>query len=124
LGIQADEHRWWAAALVMLGSVGLATCFNPVPGFWSNYVLDIVGPAWNYILLRGLFTNKPTPWSRFFTPEKALVLIAFVCVAIEAAQYFKLYEAHYDPYDFVAYLSLLVPIYLVDAWLLCPRRRA
>ncbi len=69
MDVRFEEHRWWAAVLLVLGSVGLATCFLPAPGFRSSYVLDIVGPAWNYILLRGLFTNKPTPWSRFFTPN-------------------------------------------------------
>lgn len=116
MGIQVDEHRWWAAALVVLGSVGLATCFLPASGFWSSYVLDVVGPAWNYILLRGLFTNKPAPLLRFFSPEKTLFLIAGMCFFIEAAQYLGLYDAHFDPYDFVAYGALLVPIYLLDKW--------
>lgn len=117
MGRRLEDNHWWATALVLLGTLGLATTFIPAQGFWSSYVLDIVGPAWNYILFRGLFTDEPTPLSRFFNPETTLVLIACVCCFVEAGQYFGLYEAHYDPYDFVAYFSLLVPIYLADKWL-------
>ena len=111
------EHHWWAAALVLLGTLGLATGFIRVPGFWSNYVLDVVGPAWNYILIRGLFSRKqPTTLSRLFGPEVAIVVIIVVCVLIEGAQYLQLYDAHYDPYDFVAYVSLVLPCYVIDRW--------
>jgi hypothetical protein len=82
-------------------------------------VLDMAGPAWNYALLRGLFSRKqPAMLSRFLTPERALFLIIAVCGLIEAMQYFKLYEAHYDPCDLLAYVSLLVPRYAIDRWLL------
>ena len=102
-----------------LGAVGLTTCFVRSPGFWSSYVLDIVGPAWNYILIRGLFSRtQPAMLSRFLTPEAALVVIVTTCALIEAAQYLRIYEAHYDPVDFVAYVSLVVPCYAVDRWLL------
>jgi hypothetical protein len=56
--------------------------------------------------------------SRFLTPEGALFLIVAVCGVIESAQYFQLYEAHYDPYDFLAYVSLLLPCYAIDRWAL------
>jgi hypothetical protein len=114
---QSIEHRFWAAALVALGTIGLATGIVRAPGFWSSYVLDIVGPAWNYILIRGLFSKRqPAMLSRFFTPEAALFSLIAVCFLIEAGQYIRLYEAHYDPYDFLAYVSLLVPCYAVDRW--------
>jgi len=112
------EYRCWAVALVVLGTVGLSTGLVPARGFWSSYVLDVVGPAWNYILLRGLFSKtQPAMLSRL-TPEGTLLLIVAVCGVIEAAQYFRLYEAHYDPYDFLAYVSLLLPCYAIDRWAL------
>ena len=116
---QIPEHRYWAVSLVVLGTIGLSTGLVSARGFWSSYVLDTVGPAWNYILLRGLFSKtQPAMLSRFLTPEGTLFLIVIVCSLIEAAQYFQLYEAHYDPYDFLAYVSLLVPCYAIDRWLL------
>jgi hypothetical protein len=102
---------------MVLGAVGLAAGFIRGPRFWSGYVLDIVGPAWNYILIRGLFSkSQPAMLSRFVNPEAAFVLIATVCFLIEVAQYLELYDATYDPRDFLAYLSLLVPCYIVDRW--------
>ena len=113
------EYRYWAVALVVLGTIGLSTGLVRARGFWSSYVLDVVGPAWNYILLRGLFSKtQPAMLSRFLTPEGTLLLIVAVCGVIEAAQYFQLYEAHYDPYDFLAYVSLLLPCYAIDRWML------
>jgi hypothetical protein len=79
--------------------------------------LDIVGPAWNYVLLRGLFSRtQPAMLSRLLTPEAALVLIIAARFLIEAAQYLQLYESHYDPFDFLAYVSLVVPCYMIDRW--------
>ena len=112
------EHRYWAVSLVVLGTIGLSTGLVSARGFWSSYVLDIVGPAWNYMLLRGLFSKaQPAMLSRFLTPEGTLFLIIAVCGLTEAAQYFQLYEAHYDPYDFLAYVSLFLPCYAIDRWL-------
>jgi hypothetical protein len=119
-----SERRFWAALLILLCSFGLATGVRPAPGFWSSYVLDMTGPAWGYILLRGLFAkDQQTHLSAFFTPEVTLVFITTACTLIEIAQYLRLYEAHHDPYDFLAYVSLLVPCYVIDRWLLARRGR-
>jgi len=37
-----------------------------------------------------------------------------VCIGIETAQYLELYDSIFDPWDFVAYASLLIPFYLID----------
>jgi hypothetical protein len=81
-------------------------------------VLDIVGPAWNYILLRGIYTSKKSG-SLFFRlkPDAAALIILAICFLIETAQYFKLYEARFDPYDYLAYVSLLLPVYLIDKYI-------
>jgi hypothetical protein len=68
---------YWAIALVVLGSTALATNWIDLGSFWKGYVLDMTGPAWNYILFRGLYTSrKDNAWSRFF-----------LCAGIESAQF-------------------------------------
>lgn len=110
---------FWKISLVILGSTVLATCLIRVPGFWSSYVLDMVGPAMGYILLRVQYNSKQSTFLSFkFTPESAALLIFGICFVIETSQYFKLYEAHFDAYDYVAYISLLIPCFLIDRWLI------
>jgi len=109
----------WKIAIMLFGTIALLSGLVKDPGFWSSYVLDIVGPAWNYILLRGLYTsNKSTFMSLKFTPETAAFIIFGTCVLVKTTQYFKLYNAHFDPYDYLAYGSLLLPCYLLDKYLL------
>ena len=108
---------YWAAGLVVLGGTGLATTMIDLGDFWKGYVLDITGPAWNYILFRGLFTSKTeNVWTRFFTPKKTLLIFLLVCTGIEMAQYFNLYDATYDPWDFLSYVSILIPLFLLDSY--------
>lgn len=91
---------FWKIALVIFGSTVLATCLIRIPGFWSNYVFDMVGPAMGYILLRVQCTSKESTFLSFkFTPESAALIIFGICIVIETSQYFKLYDAHFDPYD-------------------------
>ena len=95
--------------------VFIATEIIKIPGFWSSYVADIAGPAWFYILLRGLYTNNPNRLCKIFhAPEIAVITVILICVTGEMAQYYGLYNRVYDPYDFIAYASLLLPLYMVD----------
>lgn len=83
--------------------------------FWRGYVLDMTGPAWSYILVRLRYTRwVDHRWTRFFTPNRTVLLVLGSCFAIEGAQYLRLYDATFDPWDLAAYASLLVPAYLVD----------
>ena len=108
---------YWAAGLIVLCATGLATTWVDLGAFWKGYVLDITGPAWNYILFRGLFTSySDNVWRRFFTPKKTFFIFLFVCAAIEGAQYFNLYDATYDPWDFLSYVSVLIPLFLLDSY--------
>ena len=108
----------WKIVLVVLAGIGLSTGLVKTPGFWTSYVLDIAAPPWNYILIRGLFTSKKTTFfSIKFKPETAALLIIGIACLIETAQYFKIYAAHFDPYDYIAYISLLLPCYLIDKFL-------
>jgi len=42
------------------------------------------------------------------------MLFVLVCVGIEGAQFFQLYDATFDPWDFIAYVSVLVPLFILD----------
>jgi hypothetical protein len=109
---------YWAIALFFLWAIGLASIWIDLGNFWKGYVLDMVGPAWNYILFRGLFTTQAdNVWTRFFTPKKTLFIFLFVSFGIEIMQYFNVYNATYDPWDFLAYVSILIPLFLIDSLL-------
>lgn len=110
---------YWAASLVILGLLGLSTIWFDLGKFWKGYVLDMAGPAWNYILFRGLFTTKSNiAWIHFFTPNRTLVLFLTICFGIELLQYFQIYESTYDTWDLLAYISILIPIFLIDKMLI------
>ena len=111
-----DRHApFWALGFVVLCATGLATIWIDGNRFWKGYVLDMTGPAWNYILFRGRFTSRANNfWTRFFTPKRTVMIFLAVCFGIESAQYFGLYEATFDPLDFFAYVSILVPLYILD----------
>ena len=109
------QAPYWAAALAVLGIIGISTTWIDLGDFWKGYVLDMCGPAWNYILFRGLFTAKrDNTWTRFFTPVRTLIIFLSVCFGIEMAQYFELYDSTYDQWDFLAYASILIPIFFID----------
>ena len=106
---------YWAAALVLLMAAGLSTIWLKPGGIWNSYVLDICGPAWTYILIRGLFTSKSdNAWTRFFNPLRSFLVIVLAAFGIEIIQYFGLYESTFDPWDFPAYLLILLPLFLRD----------
>ena len=119
----SDEKRqkhntmapYWAAGLIFLCGPGLAANWLDLGHFWKGYVLDMTGPAWNYILFRGLFTTyAENQWTRFFTPMRTFLVFIAICFGIEGAQYLRLYKATFDPWDFVAYVSILLPLFLLD----------
>ncbi len=106
---------YWAIALVTFGVLGLSTIWIDFGKFWKGYVLDMTGPAWNYILFRGLYTaHADNIWTRFFTPNRTLAIFLIVCFGIETLQYFKIYTSTFDLWDLLAYISILVPLYLID----------
>ena len=114
---------YWAAGLVVFGVTGLATIWIDLGDFWKGYILDMTGPAWNYILFRGLFTSyAENAWTRFFTPIKTLSIFLLVCAGIEGAQYFNLYEATYDPWDLLSYVVIMIPLFLLDSYQLNSNR--
>jgi hypothetical protein len=109
------QAPYWAAALVVLMGTGLASVWLDGGTFWKGYVLDITGPAWAYILVRGRFTARADNlWTRFFTPLRTMLIFVAVLYGIEIAQFFRLYEATFDLMDFFAYISVLFPLFILD----------
>jgi len=77
----------------------------------------MTGPAWTYILVRRLFTAESRDrWALTFTPVVTFVVCTLVLFAIEGAQYLQWYESTFDPWDFVAYISLLLPAFILDLY--------
>jgi len=106
---------YWAIALIVFGVIGLSTIWIDLGTFWKGYILDMTGPAWNYILFRGLFTAEANnAWTRFFTPVRTLVIFLLVCFGIESMQYLKIYDSTFDTWDLLAYCSILIPLFLID----------
>jgi len=115
--MQRSVKIGWKIAIILLGIIGLSTGLSNQPGFWTSYVLDMVGPVWNYILIRGQYSAKQTFLFFKLSPEFALFLIIGICFLIETSQFFKLYKAHFDPWDYLAYISILIPCYLIDKYI-------
>ncbi|MFC2088902.1 hypothetical protein ACFLSX_04810 [Calditrichota bacterium] len=121
----SKETFAWKITIIILGLIGLSTGVVKFNSFWTSYVLDIVGPAWNYILFRGLYSSKQSGFlSINFTPESALITILGICFIIETSQYFNIYNATFDSYDYLAYISVIVPIYLIDRRILRKRKKS
>ncbi len=117
--VRSEKHNrnapYWAMGLFILGTLGLSTIWIDLGTFWKGYVLDMTGPAWNYILFRGLFTSKADNlWTRFFTPNRTLLIFLIVCFGIETIQYFEIYDSTFDAFDLLAYVSILIPLFVID----------
>jgi len=114
--IKHDKYApYWAVTLVVLVILGLSTSWLDLGKFWKGYVLDMTGPAWNYIFFRGLNTSySDNAWRRFFTPNRTFAIFIIVCFGIETLQYFKIYDSTFDWWDLLAYISILVPLYSID----------
>jgi len=106
---------YWAITLIILLGIGLSIIWLDFGNFWKGYVLDMVGPAWAYVLFRGLFTKKANnTWTRLFTPTRTLIIFLTVCFGIETLQYFEIYNSTFDFWDFFAYISILIPLFVID----------
>jgi hypothetical protein len=106
---------YWAAILIILLGTGLLTILLDFGAFGKGYLLDMVGPGWAYILFRGLYTSKvENIWTRFFSPNRTLLIFLILCFGIETLQYFKIYDSTFDTWDFLAYISILIPLFLID----------
>ena len=114
---------FWKALIIFLGLLTLSSSLIGISGFWSSYVLDIAGPALGYSLIRAQYkSSKATFLSLRFSPELAVILIVGICILIETSQYLELYESYFDPYDLLAYVSAIIPIYIIDKLIIARRK--
>lgn len=122
--VRLNATYFWKISLILLCLIGLSTGLMSSAGFWTSYVLDIAGPAWCYILIRAQYKSTGSTFlSIKFTPEIAAILIVGICAIIETSQYFHLYDAHFDPYDYLAYVSGVIPFYIIDKWNLTIKKK-
>ena len=109
----------WKIILILSGSAVLSACIIEQPGFWSGYAADMFGPVMTYILLRDIYNCSQSSVILFrVKPETALFITIGVSYTIETCQYFQIYQSTFDRCDYLAYISLLVPVYLADRLLL------
>ncbi len=111
--------RFWKIVFLISLFLTAGTVLVEIEGFWSSYLFDIVFPAYLYIYLRGIFQEKHVhQWLRKLSPSMIFAMLIGITFIMEIGQYFGIYKGHYDPIDFLAYVSILGPCYLVDQWLL------
>jgi hypothetical protein len=109
---------FWKFLLIFLGLLVLSSGLISSPGFWSSYLLDISGPAMVYVLLRARYkSGNHTFLTLKFSPETALQIVILICFLIETSQYFKLYPSHFDLFDYLAYISGVLVVYVLDKWI-------
>jgi hypothetical protein len=110
-----SERIFWKIVLICFGLVALSSGLFRESKFWSGYVLDLTGPAWIYMLIRGQYKSEDATFLKIkFSEELALFLVIALSFAIEMMQYFEWYDSTFDPLDFLAYFSGVFVIYLID----------
>ena len=114
---------WRLLSWVLFGAFLVAAVLNMTEtpaGFATNHLADLVGPAWLYIVFRGLAEpEKRNRLGRFIgaTPERAAIILFAGSSATEIAQIYwpsGLFAGRFDPLDIVAFAIGLFPLYLVD----------
>ena len=95
--------------------LSLGALLIEIDGFWNNYLLDIVFPAFWYLTFRGI-SQKGNAHPLLQKLSPTIIFGSLVCLTftMESGQYFGFYWGTYDPIDFLAYLSILGPCYLID----------
>ncbi|HSJ31511.1 MAG TPA: hypothetical protein VK933_08760, partial [Longimicrobiales bacterium] len=89
-------------------------------GFATNHLADLVGPAWLYIVFRGL--AEPEKRSRLgralgATPERAAMILFIGSSVTEIAQIYwptGVFAGRFDPLDIVAFAIGILPLYAAD----------
>ena len=113
--LKSKTTLFWKVILIVLGIISLSSGLIRSPGFWSAYLLDIEGPAWGYVLLGARYKAGDSGFLTFrFSPEVALAVTIIICYLIKVAQSLEIYNPHFDPYDFLAYITGILPVYPVD----------
>jgi hypothetical protein len=89
-------------------------------GFATNHLADVVGPAWLYIVFRGLAEPTKRNWlGRILgsTPERAAAVIFVGSSVTEIAQIYwptGVFAGRFDPLDIAAFAVGILPLYWAD----------
>jgi hypothetical protein len=122
---------WRLLSWVLFGAILVAAVLNMTgtpAGFATNHLADLVGPAWLYIVFRGLAEpEKRNRLGRFLgaTPERAATILLVGSAATEFTQIYwpsGVFSGRFDPLDIAAFAMGLLPLYLVDKKLQTPSR--
>jgi hypothetical protein len=114
---------WRLLSWVLFGAFLVAGALNmtgTAAGFATNHLADLVGPAWLYIVFRGLAeSGKRNRLGRFLgaTPERAATILFAGSCATEFTQIYwpsGVFSGRFDPLDIAAFAIGLLPLYLVD----------
>ena len=114
---------WRLLYWVLFGAFLVAAVLNmtdTAAGFATNHLADLVGPAWLYVVFRGLAEpKKRTRLGRILgaTPERAAIILFVGSSITELTQIFwpsGLFSGRFDPLDIAAFAIGIVPLYLVD----------
>jgi hypothetical protein len=114
---------WRVLSWVLFGAFLVAAILNMTDtpaGFATNHLADVVGPAWLYIVFRGLAEPEKRKWlGRLLgaSPERAATILFVGSSATEITQIYwpsGLFAGRFDPFDIAAFAIGILPLYLVD----------
>lgn len=114
---------WRLLSWLLFGAFLVAAVLNMTEtsaGFATSHLADLVGPAWLYIVFRGL--ADPENRNRLgqilgATPERAATILFVGSSATEITQIYwpsGLFAGRFDPFDIAAFAIGILPLYLVD----------
>lgn len=108
-----SRSAWNFTALFAVTTGGI-TQFVDFEGFIGSYWFDMTYPVFIYIYLRKTRRAGEHKYSSPIHQNIALMLALVPPFLLETLQFFNWYKGTFDPIDFLAYLSLVVPAYLID----------
>ena len=117
--------RWWRLAWWLLFAAFLLTAALNMTGvsagFATNYLADLVGPAWLYVSFRGLASpghaSSRVRHALGASPERTAAILFVASTATEITQRYwptGIFRGHFDPLDIAAFGLGLLPVYLGD----------
>ena len=121
-----NKSGWSIAYWILTVCFVVAVALNMMRvrgGFLTNYLADLVFPAWFYIVVRGLVPRKRklplvAQWLGR-TPERAVSVVFLGGVLAEwSSRYWPhgVFPGRYDPWDIVAYGLGLSICYVCDRY--------
>ncbi|MBK6779168.1 MAG: hypothetical protein IPI38_01440 [Gemmatimonadetes bacterium] len=118
-GVRLWQGLTWAAFAIFLLTAGL-NMGGIHAGFATNYLADLVVPAYLYLVIRSPLPPNCQTWLARrvgATPERAAVLLFLGSLATEVSQKYwpaGLFRGRFDPLDIVAFAVGLMLVYALD----------